>query len=126
MHLARNNEGQRRSVVDAKNAVARHGCRIREKETKGERKREKDRSTQESRGRGGNRTASQIGFIVRLMKAITRERVAYRVRAALHDGRGRPRRMHPRTRRGKDNPRDDDGQLRGANHVAHRSSALAN
>lgn len=75
MRLTMNNERQRRPVVvvvdddvDARNTAC---CQVKENER--ERKRGRDHGTRQ-REEGRARTASQIGFIVRLMKAITRGR----------------------------------------------------
>lgn len=122
MHLAPNNERQRHAVVDEHEErcpLSRYQIiqRPRKRKRKIQRIVEKERETgrekggeiHEKRKAGGVQTASQIGFIVRLMKAITRGRVVPRARGiARRKGLVASRVAHPRVHTGR-----NGGQSRG-------------
>lgn len=136
MHLASNNERQRRYVVDARNASLLSRCQIRqrEREIQGKRERERRGGEEAEHEEQGEQTASQIGFIVRLMKAITRGRVVPRARGIVKR-KGSVGCIASRTHactRGDDiypfrrEGRTGEETVARPNNVTHRSSAFAN
>lgn len=105
------------------------------KRKKKARKRERGAMSTRRAGTGGaERTASQIGFIVRLMKAITRGRVVPRARGIARGcGASRTHACHgdrERERQGNTAPglrhRRGGPSVARSNNVTHRSFAFAN
>lgn len=136
MHLASNNERQRRYVVDARNASLLSRCQIRQRERdiQGKKEREREGGEEAEHEEQGEQTASQIGFIVRLMKAITRGRVVPRARGIVKR-KGSVGCIASRTHactRGDDiypfrrEERTGEETVARPNNVTHRSSAFAN